>query len=172
MPTELGANALLRLAVVITSNAYEDRSQETIRQAALEKYVDSCWKGDEFVADDPLLFWHGGDPIGQIVFSDTEGPFLLEVAREASNGEVNLADEGEPPALVSVKEFWDRLANEPEEWGASHEFIFFEPDAKDKVYDTILKTESSVLPRQDAANAFTFFSVLSEEDSHGRQQTS
>jgi hypothetical protein len=151
-----------RLAVLVTSNAYEDRQRETVRQKALEGYVERAWKEDAFIGDNPLLIWHGGDPIGDIVYADTEGPFLIEVAREKPDGPVNLARRGEAPVTTTVKSVWDALENSDIEWGASHEFLYAVKDREDGIYDDILKLETSVLPRANAANGYTFFAVIGD----------
>lgn len=153
----------LRLALIITSNAYEDRDKEIIRQKALEDWVGAAWKDNAFIAANPLLFWHCGDPIGDIVYADTEGPFLIEVAQERPDSMVNLMPPGGPPVMASIKGVWDAFEGLPVEWGASHEFLFLKEDSQDGVYERIVKTESSVLPRQAAANMYTLFSVIKEK---------
>lgn len=152
----------LRLAVIVSSNAYVDRQREIVRQKALENYVESAWKGDMFVGNNPLLVWHGGDAIGDIVYADMEGPFLIEVARERPDGPVNLAKRGEAPVMTTVKAVWNALENSDIEWGASHEFLYAVKDREDGVYDNILKLETSVLPRENAANGYTFFAVIGD----------
>lgn len=144
----------LRYMTIVTSNAYRDREEEIVSQKALEGYVDSCWKGDRFVGTNPLLVWHGGEPIGDIVYSEMVGPFLLEVAKERPNAVVNLALRGEEPRYAEIKSVWDSMEQEPD-LGASHEFYFNQRDREDGVYDEIKKTETSVLPRIAAANFFT-----------------
>lgn len=151
-----------RLALIITSNAYQDRSHEIIKQAALEAWVAYTWKSGQYKADNPLLFWHGGDPIGDVIYADTEGPFLIEVARERPDQIVNLMPPGSPPVQASIKGVWDAFETDDIEWGASHEFLYLKEDGKDGVYDRIVKTESSVLPRSWADNVYTLFSVIKE----------
>lgn len=152
----------LRLAIIISSNAYIDRQREIVRQKALEDYVESAWKGNMFVGSNPLLVWHGGDAIGDIVYADMEGPFLIEVAQERPDGPVNLAKRGEAPVMTTVKAVWDALENSDIDWGASHEFLYAVKDREDGVYDNILKLETSVLPRENAANGYTFFAVIGD----------
>jgi len=149
----------LRLMLLITSNAYEDRVGEIIKQKALEGYVDSCWKDDEYIGRNPLLVWHGGDPVGEIIYADMEGPFLIEVAKELPDHEVNLALEGETPLLTTVKTAWDAMATYADS-GASHKFYHPAGDEIDKAYDRILKVESSWLPTWAAANYMTDAQVI------------
>lgn len=148
-----------RLMLLVTANAYKDREKEIVSQKALEGYVSASWKDNEFIGDNPLLVWHAGDPIGDIIYADTEGPFLIEVARERPNATVNLAEEGQAPVEVEVRAVWDALEQE-KELGASHEFYYITSDREDGVYEMIHKTETSVLPRWAAANYFTEAEVL------------
>lgn len=144
----------LRLMQIITSNAYRDREGEIVSQKALEDYVEDSWDGDEFVGDNPLLVWHAGDPIGDVIYADMEGPFLIEVARERPNALVNVSDEDEEPLMVEIKAIWDGLERESD-LGASHAFLPLASDRKDGVYKRIHKVETSVLPRIAAANFLT-----------------
>lgn len=156
---ELSVPQELRKALIITANAYRDRTKEIIQQKALEDWVDYSWRDDEFVAGNPLLFWHGGDRIGDIIYAATEGPFLIEVAKERPDYIVNLMPSGEHPIIASVKGIWDAFQEMDIEWGASPEFLHL-PKGEDGDYAQILKTESSVLPRAWAANSYTLFTVL------------
>lgn len=153
----------LRLMLLVTSNAYRDREGEIIREKALQQYVESSWKDDEFVGDNPLVFWHSVEPIGDIIYADMEGPFLIEVARERPNAVVNIARDGEPPVEAEIKEVWDGLQSYPDELGASHEFFYLRPDRADKVFENIIKTETSVLPLENAANIITLAEILDKE---------
>lgn len=150
----------LRRALIVTGNAYVDRDDEIIRQVAFEAMVDSCWKEGQFAAEHPLLFWHRGDPIGRVVWADTFGPFLVEVAEELPDHQINVADKSDPAKFTTVKEIWDIIEASPIDWGASYEFFFADGDADDGVFDEIIKTETSVLPRGQAANGFTLCQVL------------
>lgn len=152
-----------RLMFIVTSNAYRDREREIISEKALRRYTELCWKGAEFVGESPLLLWHGGDPIGDIVYTDMEGPFLFEVARERPNAVVNLAADGDPPLYGEVEKVWDGLEAE-DDLGASHEFAFIAGDRKDGVYEAIVKTETTGLPRAFAANAYTYAEVIRREE--------
>lgn len=149
----------LRHMLIVTSNAYRDREREIVSEKALNDYVDSCWEGEIFKGDNPLLVWHAGDPIGDIVFSDMFGPFLVEVARERPNAPVDLADEGEAPFVVQIKAVWDALERETDS-AASHAFFPLASDRKDGTYWRIYKRETSVLPRFAAANLLTDSEVI------------
>lgn len=152
----------LRVMWIVTSNAYRDREGEIVSQKALEGYVESCWKEGDFVGTNPLLVWHAGDAIGDIVFADMRGPFLIEIAQERPNTIVNLAADGEPPIYAEIKAVWDALEQEPD-LGASHQFYYLTSDRDDRIYDVIKKTETSTLPRQAAANLFTDGMVIRSE---------
>lgn len=150
-----------RLALLITGNAYIDRDHEIIRQKAFEAMVESCWGEDgSFKESHPLLFWHRGDPIGQIIYAEMYGPFLVEVAKELPDASINIADKTDFPLMTTIKEVWDMIEDNDLDWGASYEFFFKNEDAADSVYDEIMKTESSVLPRNLAANGFTYCEVI------------
>lgn len=148
-----------RLMLIITSNAYRDREQEIVSQKALEEYVEESWDGDEFTGDNVLLVWHAGDPIGDIVYADMEGPFLIEVAQERPNAIIDLAAVGEEPLYTEIKAVWDALERETD-LGASHGFYPVAMDRKDGVYQKIDKQETSTLPRFAAANYLTESGVV------------
>lgn len=152
-------NSPLRLMLIVTSNAYRDREQEIVSQKALTDYVESCWEGDAFIGDNTHLLWHDGDPIGDIIYADMEGPFLIEVSRERPNTVINIARQGEAPLYTTVKDVWDALDTAPD-LAASHRFFYDEQDRKDLIYDMILKTETSTLPRWAAANLVTLSEVV------------
>ncbi|HMB74830.1 MAG TPA: 2'-5' RNA ligase family protein [Kiloniellaceae bacterium] len=148
-----------RLLLVVTSNAYRDREREIVEQKAWEAYVDYVWKDGTFDGETPLLLWHGGEPIGDIIYTDTEGPFLIEVARERPDAVINLAHDGEAPIEAQISDVWDAL-EEQDDLGASPEFAYIEQDRADSVYEVVLKTETSILPQSAAANVYTFAEVL------------
>lgn len=149
----------LRLMMLVTSNAYRDREEEIVSQKALGGYVESCWKDGDFVGDNPLLLWHGGEPIGEIIYAAMEGPFLTEIARELPNQIVNVERSGQPPVYGQIKSIWDALEKESD-LGASHEFAYLASDRDDGIYDLIIKTETSVLPRAAAANILTDGAII------------
>jgi hypothetical protein len=159
-----------RYMFIITSNAYRDREREYITTKALQRYVEKAWIAND-VCDtgNTHLFWHAGDPIGDIVWADMEGPFLIEVSKERPNTVINLAAEDEAPRLGTVKQVWDFIEARPDlDWGASHGFRYEEkrinPGKAEATYDEIDKFETSTLPRQDAANELTFSGVIDMSD--------
>lgn len=139
-----------RYMIVVTSNSYQDRDEETITTQALKEDTDRAWIADDvFKSDNPLLFWHDDRlVIGEIVYADVKTPFLVELAQEASN--------------PIAKAAFDYRENHPdEEWGASHRFGYFKKDrSPDGTYRRIYKQETSILPREAAANLLTFSGVI------------
>jgi hypothetical protein len=146
----------LRHMILLSSNSFVDREDETVRQKALDEYAMNFDPG----MFHPLLFWHGGEPIGRIIEAQTRGPFLFELAVELPNKLVNLAKFGDDAFFVPVKKVWDAIEQSPQVWGVSIGFKHIVGDEQDKVFDHILKMESSILPRQDAANAITLSQVI------------
>ena len=147
-----------RYLFIVSSNSYKDREAETIATKALKSYVDKAWAVEgKSLPDNPLLFWHGGDPIGDIVWTDLKGPFLIEVARERKNATVRLSR----THITTIQRVWDMLETSKERWGASQGFRHF-PSDKDKelTYHRIFKFETSVLPLENAANQYTFAGVI------------
>lgn len=139
-----------RFMFIVTSNSYQDREQETITSTALKEYVDRAWKADDlFAGNNPLLFWHDDRLVaGQIVWAKMSGPFLLELAQEAPN-----------PIAKAMFDY--REANPNEKWGASHRFGYYKSDRDaDGTYRRIFKQETSMLPREAAANLLTFSGVF------------
>jgi hypothetical protein len=135
-----------------------------VAESALKGYVADCWKGDVWTGDNVLLFWHGGDPIGDIVDADYEEGFLLELARELPDAAVNLAREGEPEFKVSIRAVWDVFEADPVGWGASIGFKALRSDKRRRTYRTMLKHETSVLPISEAANLVTLSQIVRSED--------
>jgi hypothetical protein len=155
-----------RLMLMVTSNSYKDREDEAVATKALKEYVNDAWNRVEgkCLPDNVMQFWHGGD-IGDTVWCDTEGPFLLEVHKERPNKRINIARKGSPPVYTTIKAVWDYLETNPDniEWGASHGFEFFKRHkSADGTYHRIRKFESSVLPLQWAANPYTFAGVAED----------
>ena len=137
----------------ITSNSYRDREGEAMTTKALKDYVDSSWKGGQFVAQQPLMFWHDDrlPKIGDVIWADMEGPFLIEVSKEAHN--------------AFAKKVWDYVEENPSQrWGTSHGFDYA-PDEQspDGVYHEIFKFETSLLPHYAAANQYTLSTVIGEK---------
>lgn len=152
-----------RLMLLGTSNAFQDREVEIITEKALQAYADTAFNENGFVAKQPLLYWHAGDPIGDIVYAEMKSAFLIEVARERADAEVDLAPRGYPPARVSIRRFWDQMKAIPEiADAASHKFLYPAGDQEDGVYEQILKVETTALPLQYAANEWTFAWIIEE----------
>ena len=151
-----------RFMFIVTSNSYKDRENEAIATKALQAYVDRAWAvEDKCLPRNPLLFWHDGDPIGDIVWADMEGPFLLEVAKERPNKVVRLTTEGRI-WKATVKAIWDAIETGTYRWGASHGFRVPDGAFENGVYKRIAKFESSVLPLDAAANPYTFAGVVND----------
>ena len=149
----------LRYMFIVTSNSYIDREQEIITRKALTDYVDSCWKGDGiFASENVHLLWHKGAAIGDIVWADMRGKFLIEVSKERPDATVDLGDGYQ----ASIRKVWDYLEANPDgmEWGASHGFVYSAGDKQKGAYTAIRKYETSTLPLESAANPFTFSGVL------------
>jgi len=146
----------LRRMVIVASNAYEDREEEIIREKALHEYV------EDFDGNQPLLFWHGGEPIGRIVSAKMVGPFLVEIAEELPDAPVNLARKGRPEINTTIKQTWDAIEAAGDVWGASIGFKYLDGDRDDGIYEQIRKFETSLLPYEQAANPFTPARLLKE----------
>lgn len=152
----------LRYLFLVTSNSYEDRDNETITTKALADYVERAWNRIEerCTPDNELLFWHKGEPIGDIVWTDMEGPFLLEVAKERPNKLIRLSK----TRKGYIKQVWNGIEAKKYKWGASHGFQFLDSDKQGGTYRRIKKFETSVLPLDAAANPYTFAGVIDDMD--------
>lgn len=151
-----------RYMFIVTSNSYKDRENETIATKALQAYVDRAWAvEDKCLPRNPLYFWHDGDPIGDVVWTDMEGPFLLEVAKERPNKPIRLTTHGRI-WKTTIKHIWDAIEKGTYRWGASHGFRVPDGAFEDGVYKRIAKFESSVLPLDAAANPYTFAGVVDD----------
>jgi hypothetical protein len=138
-----------RYMFIVTSNSYKDRENEIISTEALKRYVDSEWLAEDYFAGtNDHLIWHDDRlNVGKIVWADMAGPFLVEVARE-----------GDTIIAKAAYDYWEQHGDD---LGASHRFKFYghERDVKG-VYHNIRKTETSTLPRENAANLLTYSGVL------------
>jgi len=157
----------VRYMLVVTSNSYQDREGEYLSTEALKGYVDSQWSDDKWAGDNVLLFWHDGPPIGDIVHADMEGPFLFEVAQERQSGL--------PLIKAYTGAMWDYVENHPDEqWGASHGFGYLPEDKEmtddGPVYHKIRKYETSILPLEYAANAYTISGVVQMSENKARDE--
>lgn len=151
-----------RFMLIVTSNSYKDRDNEAIATKALQRYVDGAWTvEDKCLPRNKFLFWHDEKAhIGNIVWADMEGPFLLEVAKELPNRRVTLSTR-DYTYRTTVKALWDFIEQSNFRWGASHGFNHMDSaKTKDGVYQDIRKFETSVLPLDAAANPYTFAGVV------------
>jgi len=139
-----------RLTVIVTSNAYEDRDGETFTTDALKQYVDSLWLAEDnvFHSDNPHLFWHDDRlKMGDIVYSNVHGAFLVEVAKEADT----------PIARALL----DYIEKSDERWGASQRFVYTDAERDaDGTFHALRKRETSTLPREASANQLTYSGVM------------
>lgn len=110
-----------RFMLMVTSNSYWDREAEAISTKALAQYVKSVWAVDGKFISQPLLFWHGDKPIGDIVWADTEGAFLLEVVKERPDDAMTITTK-EHVWHTSIGAIWDAIEAGTYKWGASHGF--------------------------------------------------
>lgn len=137
----------------VTSNSYRDREGEAMTTKALKEYVDSAWKDGAFAGVQPVYFWHDQElpQVGTVVWADMEGPFLIEVFKEAGN--------------AFARRVFDIAEENPREFGTSHGFDY-PPELQDAagVYHKIFKFESSVLPHYAAANSYTLSTPIKEKE--------
>ena len=144
-----------RYMLMVTSNAYQDRENETITTKALENWVDHCWRGDVFVTDNPLLIWHEDKAhIGSIVWANVVDGFLVEVAKEDNT--------------PMAKAAFDYYETPDESTGASHRFAYYRHHKDgESTYHHIMKLETTILPREVAANNLTYGGLIPMSDKRG-----
>lgn len=155
----------LRYLAIVSSNSYRDREHEAIATKALERYVKSAWSvHGKCITRNTLRFWHDSDPIGEIVWADTEGPFLLEIAKELPNKVIRLNKSDDQVVKTTIKTIWDVFERMPVRWGASHGFLANKQyTTADNVYKMISKFETSLLPLDSAANPYTFAGIIEKD---------
>jgi hypothetical protein len=136
----------------VTSNSYMDRDNETIATKALQRYVDNCWVAEDyFKSSNVLQVWHhDGLTVGDIVWADMSGPFLVEISKERGD--------------IISQVAWDYWESEEgcKNLGTSHRFLYRKQDkGADGTVALISKFETSPLPRHEAAaNLLTFSGVI------------
>lgn len=141
-----------RMMFIITSNSYQDRATQWITSQALTEDVKRHWAGDDsaYLGGINHLYWHWKElgPVGEIVYSDVWGPFLVEVSREIDD-----------PVSYA---FYSFVEAHPEiDWGASQHFLAYKSqNVPDGTFTRILRDEATTLPREDAANLLTFTGVI------------
>lgn len=144
-------NAGRRYMFMITSNGYRDRDNAHVTTKAIENYVEKCWTDDgKFVGDNAHYIWHTKElgSISDLVFADVWSGFLVELWREKDQTPV-------------AKAFYNYVEKHPEmEWGASQGFFASKSDKAQGIYQSIVKYESTSLPRAAASNMFTLSEVL------------
>ena len=137
--------------VTWTTNSYEDREAETFTLKAITDYVqrnvDNENKGT-------VQFWHiPGSDFADTIAQMISGKFLVE-AHKFRKDDIGTA----------FKEFFREYSDghdliAPEGWGCSHGFVYRKQDRQDGVYEWFDKKETSILPRNEAANIFTAISI-------------
>lgn len=140
-----------RYMSLVSSNAYEDRESETMSSKALQRYVDSCWLADDYFRSDNVhQVWHNNDlTVGDIVWANMAGPFLVEVSKERDDIVSQAAwdywetEEGRKDLGTSIR-YWRRKQDKD----------------SDGTLNLISKFETSTLPRKSAANLLTFSGVV------------
>ncbi|MCK5600808.1 hypothetical protein KAR91_03005 [Candidatus Pacearchaeota archaeon] len=147
----------LRHMFLITSNSYRDREGEIIKARGLKEYAEgkTQTKPDENV----LLFWHAGDPIGNIVYAEFYKSFLIEIAKERPDAPINLGEIGGDEIKTNIKTVWNNIEQRPGIWTASQGFRAIEKDNDGVIYP-IDKFETSVVTQGFEANLFTISEVV------------
>lgn len=147
----------LRHMFLITSNSYRDREGEIIKAQGLKEYAngDTSTKPE----DNVLLFWHAGDPIGDIIYAEFYKSFLIEIAKERQDAPINLGEIGGDEIRTNIKTVWDNIEQRPGIWKASHGFRAL-GKSKDGVIYPIDKFETSVVVQGFEANLFTVSEVI------------
>ncbi|MHC4648011.1 MAG: hypothetical protein ACYTBJ_21335 [Planctomycetota bacterium] len=146
-----------RLMFLVTSNAYRDREGEIIKGQGLKEYAEG--KTPTKPEDNVLLFWHDGDPIGDIIYAEFFKSFLIEIAKERPNAEIDLGSPGGEKIETTIKTVWDNIEQRPGIWKASHGFRAIDKDKNDVIYP-IDKFETSVVTEGFEANLYTLSEVI------------
>ena len=143
--------------LLVTSNAYRDREGEILKEQGLKEYAEG--KFPTKPKDNVLLFWHEGDPIGDIVYAECYKSFLIEIAAERPNAKIDIGVPGETIIETEIKTVWDNIEATPGEWAASHGF---QPigKSKDGVIYPFDKFESSIVAKGFQANWYTLSEVI------------
>jgi len=143
---------------LVASNAYRDRELDIVMEAALKQYV-ATFTGNA------LKFWHTGHPIGRIVTAEMVGPFLVETAEEGDNRVIiTRTADGAGTRVTTVKAVWDEIEAASDVYNAASIGFQYRMGDKgeDRAFRRIYKHETSVLPHDAAANAYTYVEVTRE----------
>jgi hypothetical protein len=136
-----------------STNAFEDRENETFSTKGLEDYVSA----NESNADKGFFnLWH---------INEEDGNFNTDFAKKQWQGVVGrflveagpyLRDKKGNAARKFFKKFGDGHPDiAPEGWGCSPEFRYLPEERASSVYDTVWITRTSTLPKFAAANIWT-----------------
>ena len=125
-------------------NAFKDRDGEIFTTKAINEYVDSQ---EDRPKKGEFWFYHvPGTKFADITWQGVSGRFLYEA------GPFDDTVVGRFFEKFFVAHPHGHLAVAPRGWGASHGYIYSVEDRKDAVYDWFKKTETSVLPFEEASN--------------------
>lgn len=130
----------------ISTSAFEDRDNEIIPTALIERDIERSEKADK----GPLRIWHIPDAdIGDCDFQGMEGRFLIESGTFRST-----------PFAVKARDY---LRTTDEDLGVSVGFLYPKDHFDGRVYGgDIHITERSILPRAKAAHGWTNFVDVGE----------
>ncbi len=146
---------MLRHMLLVSSNNRIDRDGEIVTEKALADYVmRSHDEAGNYIGDNDLLWWHGGDPIGKIIECDLIHGFLVEIAIELPNAVVTVGKQGNTEQ-VAIADIWDLVQKAPNLFAVSQGGWGMIEDADPNVISAIVKQESSLLPAENPANLFT-----------------
>jgi hypothetical protein len=146
----------LRYMLLITSNSYRDREGDILKSTGLAEYA--AGKGLTKPEDNVLLFWHDGEPIGDIIHAEYYKSFLIEVARERRDKTINIGTK-KKPMECKISQVWDFIEDTPGEWAASHGFDVI-GRSKDGIIYPFDKKETSVVLNEYQANWWTLSEVI------------
>ncbi len=136
----------LRRGLIVTSNSYEDRESEFLSTDALKEYVAGCYTDDgHYQGDNKFMLWHTLD-IGDVIAVGMYKEFLVEGVKERDH-----------PVAKAAWDYWQR-DDTGVQWAASHGFL--NRGQEENVYEDIRKFETTILPREAAANILTYGRIV------------
>lgn len=146
---------MARHMLLISSNNRIDRDGEIVTEKALADYVRrSHDKTGNYIGNNDLLWWHGGEPIGKIIECDLVYGFLVEIAEELPNAVVTVG-KAENQERVAIADIWNMVQKAPNLFAVSQGGYGVTDGTDNTVLSAIVKRESSLLPAQNPANLFT-----------------